>query len=263
MTIKIPFFSIRTCIFAALTTGLIISSLPIKSNAQLQKRMQVSVKFPPTEDLGAPSRTTGAGSRGPACGGQNLTNRLISTKLNKNELGLMALTPINNVLTTVSVHPAVYLHVPKSIDKKAEFRIIDLRTNREKVVYQITFPLVNTPGIVRVSIPETVNLEVNNRYQWQMIIICNPKDREADKIVEGWIQVMALNSEQQARLQQVKEDSIEQAQLYTEYGIWNEALIILDKLRGQNSQAQAEWVELLNSVELEKLVQTPVVSSSP
>ncbi|MEA5578177.1 DUF928 domain-containing protein [Anabaena sp. UHCC 0451] len=266
MPIKIPAFSAKTCTLSIFTAMLMIPILPTQSSAQLFPGLQVSLKFPPVEDLGAPTRTSGAGSRGPACGNENFNAELMTTSSDEIKIPLTALTPENNVLTTVALDPTVYVYIPQAVDKQAEFRLIDIQS--EKVVYKTIFPLVNTPGIVTINIPKTVKIKARNTYQWQVLIICSPEDREADKVVEGWLLRTPLTSVQEARIKLAKEDSLEQARLYSEYGIWNEAMMIIDQLRESNPQANLEWVELLSSVKLEHLAKIPdsdccQVSSSP
>ncbi|WP_071188918.1 DUF928 domain-containing protein [Trichormus sp. NMC-1] len=259
MSRKFSSVQVKTRTLGILTGIFMIPIIPTQSNAQLYPGLRVSVKFPPAQDLGAPARTSGAGSRGTVCGNESLINGLISNNLNQRQTYLTALTPENNVLTTVAPNPTVYVQVPKAINKNAEFRVIDKET--ETVVYEKIFPIVNTPGIVKISMPNTVNLAAGKTYQWQFLVICNPLDREADKALEGWIQRTSLSKKQTARIQQLKANSVEQAKLYAKYGIWHETLKILDQLRDRNPQAQAEWIELLNSVKLEKLVE--ISSSSP
>ncbi|MFM2063952.1 MAG: hypothetical protein RLZZ507_3623 [Cyanobacteriota bacterium] len=260
MPIKIPFSTVKTRSLSILTAILMIPVLPTTSNAQLSKGLQVSLTFPPVKDLGAPARTSGAGSRGPACDNHNANAKSVVNSSDESKIPITALTPENNVLTTAALDPKVYVYIPQAVDKQAEFRLIDKQD--ETIAYQTTFPLVNTPGIVKISIPKTVNIKANNTYQWQVLVICNPEEREADKVVEGWLKRTPLTSEQKARIRQVKKDSLEQARLYSEFGFWHETVKILDQLRdgasatagrGNNLQAQAEWVELLTSVKLEKL----------
>jgi hypothetical protein len=265
MSIKILASSVKTRSLSVLTAILMIPILATQSSAQLSPGFLVSVKFPGGKDLGAPARTSGAGSRGPACGNPNSDAKSIPASSNEIKTPLTALTPQNNVLTTAVPHPSVYVYIPQAVDKKAEFRVIDIET--EQVVHKKTFSLVNTPGILKVNIPTTVKLKADNTYQWQVLVICNPKDREADKVVEGWIKHTPLTAEQTVKIQ-TAQSAIEQAKLYSEFGFWNETLMILDGLRSRNSQAQAEWEELLTSVKLNKLEKIPVsdcckVSSTP
>lgn len=255
MSIKISAVSIKNWSLSVLTGIFMIPLLPSQTSAQLNQGLQLSLKFPPVEDLGAPSRTSGAGSRSPACRNFNF-NAEATTTTNQPKIPLTALTPENNILTTVALDPKIYVYVPQAIDKEAEFRLVDIET--EEIVYQATFPLVNTPGVVKVSIPKTANLQASENYQWQLLVICNPKDREADKLVEGWLKLVNLTPAQKMKINQLKANPLEQARLYSEYGIWHETVIILDQLRKRNLQAQKEWMELLTSVKLEKLAKIPV-----
>ncbi|MFM7407515.1 MAG: DUF928 domain-containing protein [Cuspidothrix sp.] len=230
------------------TAAFIVSSLPTASIAQFKPPFQVSVKFPPGANVGAPPRTTGTGARKAPCGFKDFTHQQTVENSQESEISLTALTPTNNVVTTLAPNPTVYIYIPKTINKTGEFRLIEVAT--EKIVYETNFPLVQNAGIMKVSMPKTVKVEANKKYQWQFMVICNPNDREGDEMIQGWIERTNLNPEQIAKIAEFKEESLEKARLYVEYGIWNESVNTLAQLRDQNPTAKTEWAELLNSVNL-------------
>lgn len=255
MSIKIPASAVKTRCFSILTAILMISLTPAQSNAQLSPGILVSLRFPRGQNLGAPPRTSGAGSRGPACGNiatnpQSQVNPGDMTS-DQTAIPLTAITPADNILTTAAADPTIYVYVAPAADKQAQFRLVDIE--QQQIVYQTNLSLVDTPEILKVSIPKTVNLKENYLYQWQVLVICNPENREADKVVQGWLKHTPLTPEQALQIQQVKPNSLEQAKLYSQFGFWHETVMILDQLRKNNPQAQTEWVELLDSVDLKEL----------
>ena len=209
-----------------------ISTTQIESHPQLQ-----ALKFPPGSQTGAPERTRGAGSRGPC-------NPLVEEK---SGINLTALMPKNNIGTTVSPQPTVYLYVPKTTKQTAEFAVYDWTNRVRKPVYKTNISLPESAGIVKINLPKTVELEPNNTYVWHFGIICDPNQRSLDYYINGWLKRTTLNPETEARLKELEQQPLEQAKLYAESSIWNETLITLEQNR---EIAPNAWKELLQSVEL-------------
>lgn len=247
----------NTCIFfknpvvRVLTAIFIISSVPTQTRAQLTPGYQVSIKFPPVADRGAPERTSPGGRRG-GCDLKEATPSDINSRIE-----LTAIAPINNIITSVVPHPAVYVHIATIMDEQVNFRVLEKETNIE--VYKTNFQLPHTAGIVKVKLPETVNLQANKIYNWEFLVICDPEDSSDDKLVKGLLERKSLTLEQLDKIEKIKENPIEQAKLYAEYGVWHETLEILDSLR-ENSQFKAEWDEILSSVKLQQLANYPVIN---
>ncbi|MGB3514250.1 MAG: DUF928 domain-containing protein [Microcoleaceae cyanobacterium] len=217
-----------------------ISTTQIQSNPQLQ-----AFKFPPAEQSGAPARTAGAGSRGPC-------NSLVGEK---SGVKLTALMPKNNIGTTVSPHPTVYLYVPKTTKQTAEFALYDW-TNRVKTpVYKTNISLPESAGIVKVNLPKTVELKPNNTYVWHFGIICDPSQRSLDTYINGWLKRTPLTAETETKLKQLEQQPLEQAKLYAESSIWNETVTTLEKTREAYPNA---WKELLESVELGEVADSQI-----
>jgi Domain of Unknown Function (DUF928) len=250
------------------STAFILSSLPTPSPAQLKPGFQISLKFPTAAKVGAPPRSTGTGARKAPCGFKDFHSQQTLEKeiLDESKISLTALTPENNVVTTLAANPTVYVYIPKTIKKTAEFRLIDIET--EQLVYETNFPLVKSAGIMKISMPKTVNIEPGKKYQWQFMVVCNANDREADEMIQGWVERSNPSSEQTAKIKQIKAESLEKAKLYAKYGFWNEALNTLAQLRDNNRTAKTEWVELLNSVNLGQIAENDLfdccsLASSP
>jgi len=256
MAIQRYFSQLKLLTMGLIVTALMIFSLPAQSQVSSRKGIQVSIKFPPTEDRGAPARTVGVGSRGSnACTNTN-------PKTDNSGNALTAIIPENNIETTVAPNPTVYVYVPQTIERTAEFSLVERES--EQPVYQKTFSLANHAGIVKIDLPKTVSLLPGNTYQWEFVIVCDQENREEDESVDGWIERTSLTSEQANKLKKVKLDLLKQAQLYAEFGVWNESVNILTRLRDIRPQANTEWKELLKSVNLDdNIVDAPILNSPP
>lgn len=204
----------------------------------------MSLTFPPTADRGAPSRSTGGGTRqGGDCGvavQESISNRLT------------VLAPSNNVITTVATNPSIYVHVPSFPGKEALFRVID--RDREEVIYNKTITLTGESGFLKLSLPDDVELAPNVKYEWGFFILCNADDPEQDRGVEGWIERVSMDTALQAQLEGM-EISLDKAQIYAENEVWYETLeILLDR----REEHPTEWLEFVNSVDL-----SPEMAASP
>jgi hypothetical protein len=208
------------------------------SALQRPSEQLVSLEFPPVEDRGAPARTAGGGTRGAQC-------------TDWQDLPLTSLVPTNNLGVTVSTDPTLFLYVPKSTAGSAELTVLDEGGNP---VYQETFALLGTPGVIRVQVPAAVSLNVGKTYEWEFALICDPQDRERDRRVWGSLQRVELSQDLKRRVEQAV--PLEQAKLYAEQRIWHEALSILAQLRSSNPK---EWETFLKSVGLEEVAAKPLV----
>ncbi|MFP4008142.1 MAG: DUF928 domain-containing protein [Spirulinaceae cyanobacterium] len=204
----------------------------------------VSLTFPPTADRGAPSRSTGGGTRqGASCGvavEESLTNKLT------------ALAPSNNVITTVAANPSIYVHVPSFPGKEALFRVID--RDREEVIYEKSFTLTGESGFLKLNLPDEVELAPNIKYEWGFFVLCDLDDPEQDQGVEGWIERVPMDTALQAQLEGMAM-SLDKAQVYAENEVWSETLEIL---LGRRDEYPTEWLEFVTSVEL-----SPEMAASP
>ena len=217
--------------------------------------IQVSLTFPPTQPRGAPPRTIGGGTRGePKCFSRNLSNNL----------PLTALTPNNNVVTTVSGNPTLFWYVPKTEAKSAEFVLFDKDFDKdgEKLneIYRTTVAVKGTPGIVKLSIPASVSLERGKQYLWTFTVICNSVS-EPDPLVAGAIERTALNWMEESKLAAAKEP-LEKAEVYAEAEVWQETLSLMAQLRYERPydfRVNNAWRELLSSVQLDAIASEPLV----
>lgn len=204
------------------------------------------ITFPPTEPRGAPARTVGGGQRGGrSCSSSNLP--------------LTALTPDNNVVTTVSANPTLFWYVPATEAKSAKLVILD--ANNWQEVYQTTVEVKGVPGIVKVNIPESVALKTGKKYLWKFSLNCNPENPAMERFVAGFIERTELNLEAKTQLENAKEP-LEKVEVYAKAQVWQETLSLLAQMhyeRPNDPNVTGAWREFLTSVKLEAIASQPLV----
>lgn len=205
--------------------GVLLSSVLFASSGY-------SLEFPKTNGTGAPERTASGGRRDELC-------------LQEGTRLPTVLAPQNNVYTTVSPTPSLFFYLPVTPAKTAELVLMD---NQGNELAQEIILLTGKAGVMEVQLPDRVQLEVNQIYRWELAIICNVQDRTQDLFIQGKIQRQELSAELVRQLE--NEDLLQQAQIYTDAGIWQESLAIALQLRYTHPDT---WEELLQSVGLENL----------
>jgi hypothetical protein len=228
------------------------SPLPAQ-NPTLNPRGQLneSLTFaapPPPPDIGEPGQRSEAGSRG--C--ENMDKQLTFAQKQ-----LTALVPVysNSELVlgaTIASAPTFWFYIPYQPPFLGEFV---LRDKDGMLVYQTDVTLPDTPGVVSLSLPQTVApLEIGKQYRWFLKVYC--KAQEPPAFVEGWVQRISLNPILKSQLE--KATPRDRVALYAANGIWFEALSIAGELRRRDPNAPS-WVVLLQAVGLTGLVNEPIV----
>lgn len=205
----------------------------------------VSVAFPRTS-VGSPRKAFGGGTRGPiqAC----VTGAL----------PLTVLSPHSNIVTTVSAQPTLYWYIPRTPAKIADFLVYD---EQGQIVYQTSFALKGVPGVVKLSFPRTLGLEIGQEYDWKLALRCNSIDEAENVAVGGTIKRTTLTSTQKAQLAAAKQP-LKQAEVYAKAGVWQETIGILAQLRHNypsDRNVNVAWQELLESVDLKDIANERLV----
>ena len=230
-----------------------------QSSNDISQTRKVSFNPPPVADNGAPGgRRQGAGSHS-LC---KVTNRQTGTT------PLIALMPKISIETetkskiyvwgkTALDHLNFWFYVAYPANTHVEFV---LQNEAENEIYQTTFILDKTPGIVSLTLPEDkVTLETGKSYHWYFNIMCDPEDT-TDDFVEGWVERVELNPVINNQLESVQ--PLERISIYAENGLWYDTLTNLDRL-GQTEPANqaiaAIWTDLLQQVGLDEISQEPIV----
>ncbi|NEQ56941.1 MAG: DUF928 domain-containing protein [Moorea sp. SIO4A1] len=172
----------------------------------------------------------------------------------------IALVPGTNFGLTTSERPTFWFYVPDSNKPKlqAEFW---LRNKEHKDVYKETFRLQNTPGIVKITLPETVlPLVVEDLYRWRFSVICNPGEKRYKAFVYGGVERISITSDLEKQLEGT--NSRERIAVYAQQGLWFDALTTLGELRLANPQDKRlaqDWADLLEQVGLKEIESQPLV----
>lgn len=171
---------------------------------------------------------------------------------------LTALVPLAEDLRTSyleqtsMVRPSWYFYVPYQprIGLKTEFTLLD---EDEAVVYQETFPLRHTPGIISITLPSQIpNLEVDQTYSWVFSVICTPNNRSGDAAINGVIEVVSPET-LPTNLQTLTID--ERLEVYAEQLLWFDFIHELASARtseSENSELEEAWNTILEGLMLEE-----------
>jgi hypothetical protein len=174
---------------------------------------------------------------------------------------LTALVPGTNLGLTIAERPTFWFYIPYQ-PKERSFLEFSLKDKEKKEVYQQSFPLMNTPGIINISLPENVTpLEVEKSYTWQLKLRCDRDYPNDYRLVEGVVKRVSLSTELKNKIEAATLK--EQIALYAENGLWFDSLTHLIELRRsipEDKELEANWNNLLEAVKLEELIDKPVVS---
>lgn len=212
-------------------------------SSYLSQRGEATISFVPPE-WGAPGNRVGGATRGCFSGKQALT----------------ALVPNTNTGTTIAAQPTLSFYVPAN---KAEQLELVLLNDKQKILHKSTVASPKTPGIVSINMakmPGAPSLETGKNYQWYFSMICDPKDRSADVVVDGWIQRVEADPILQSEIQKAKPS--DRVSLYAANGIWYDtvaAMVASRQSTPNNSTVSREWSDLLKSVGLGAVAQAPIV----
>ena len=239
--------------FTSLFIPIIAHSLPFLLESRTEYHL--SVKFPQLPEEEQAENTVGGGKRD-SC---------------RAKAPLTAIAPKNNIITTLSSNPTLYWFIPEINAAKAEFILVDSEGND---VYVQEIESVTKSGLVKLTIPKSINLESEASYEWKFLLICSTGNGNSDLVlgiesIGGRIQLVKLTQEQQDKLDNIADSPksatqlVAKASLYAEYRLWQETITTLQELRKlEPDLGMKEWSELLNSVGIEnqEIVKASVIS---
>lgn len=141
--------------------------------------------------------------------------------------------------------PTIWVYMPYTNQDIAavEFSVHD--RNETQTLYRSSIPLADMPGVMSITVP--IALEMENVYQWKLMINCEPTTSEySDFALEGWM----MRTTPDPR--------------WEWDGVWYDALNDVATRRRtdpQNTAAYAAWVRLLEQVGLADLASGDFVSA--
>ena len=227
----------------ALNWGL--GSLVLVAQAREVNKTNNSTKT--AANYGLPSHRRDGGTRGNCiASGNNFT----------------ALIPDKSVNVTASIAPKLFFYVPETAEQKTiEFVV---RDQKDRLVHEAFLQTTGQEGIMNVAIPQNISKslgESDSNYHWYLSMICDHQKRSRDLVLEGWIKHVELDSSVKQKI--ANSNSVEQANLYQQKGIWYDALSVLAEDTNQvvNPSSTAKWTQMLESIGLSKLSAQPLIDS--
>ncbi|MGV2830704.1 DUF928 domain-containing protein [Myxosarcina sp. GI1(2024)] len=189
-------------------------------------------KQPPnTKDDAPDSRTTTiSGVRGTGgCSGKETTN-------------LTALGPYSHIGATAATHPTFVWYVPDRDVYPVEFQIYEYEAasvdGKRELVFEAE--LESSPGIMSYTLPqEREGLSQENKYVWQVAVVCNPNRPSESLVVSTQIKVVDMPANLISQLNSVS-DPVAKADIYAEAGLWYDALA--EVATAQNNPQAREYM---------------------
>ncbi len=228
----IQYSALRPALGVLLGGSLVLSALPALGQTAFRLNLP---------DLRAPGNRESGATRSTTC---------IASSDN-----LVALIPDSNYGLTQSGHPTFYFYLPPTEAPLVKFVMYNEKTN--ELFYEGQFRIRGESGVLGVTLPDNglqKSLEVGESYVWYLSVVCNPDaiDQSANPVVEATVERIAPlpEAEQSA--------SADLPRVYAEAGIWYDALAASAELRPSDNGAS--WNTLLNAVDLEGLILTPLLS---
>ncbi|MBO3460379.1 DUF928 domain-containing protein [Aetokthonos hydrillicola Thurmond2011] len=193
---------------------------------------QARIIFKAPDGLGVPGRRVAGGSRS-----------IQQQCLSPNE-HLVAIVPKSNIVLTTQAKPVFFFYVPQT-SATIEFVVQD--NDQQVVLAKQIYKSTSKSGIVSIPLTQT-SLEAGKQYRWFFSVICNPKERSQDKVVEGGIRRISPDSQLATKLKNASAKEL--VNIYAEAGIWQDSLGTLAQqlVSHPNDQGlKTDWKELLTA----------------
>lgn len=175
------------------------------------------------------------------------------------KIQMQALLPNTNIGLTTAEKPTFFFQVSQTPVQEAKF--ILLNDQGDTIIYEKTFPLTKTGGVMSFTLPADADaLEVGKEYSWEVVVNCDPVDQKGNPRVEGSIKRVQPNAELVSNLAKVPiRDRVD---LYANQGYWYDSIKTLADLRRTNPNDPTlvnDWKDLLDSAGLNTLAQDPLL----
>ena len=170
-----------------------------------------------------------------------------------------AIIPSKKLGLTASESPTLFVYIPENQSASANLVITD---EQGKQLYQSDFTVPQEAGILRIKLPETVNLETDKIYKWQVQLNSENSSPMMNFKLKtfGWVEKVPLVENSLNSL--AEEETWANLNTLAEAGIWHDTLEQLAMLRLENPediQLEAEWTELLTSVGLSNVAHSNIL----
>jgi hypothetical protein len=167
------------------------------------------IVFNTSQDVGAPTRTRGAGSRG----GCNLEEGNVALNL--------AAPVTTDIGKTVAENPTFFWTVDTDLNVPVEFTLV--APGKAEPIFVKTFSADEVSnGMMSVQLPSGHELDSNTVYRWTVSAICNANRRSNDVYAQSWIERVEASDLNAGA------SGVVAAQGYADANLWYDALSALD-----------------------------------
>ena len=251
--------SLELAVAAGFSFSARASSEVSNPNSVIPQTWQLSQFNPP--DRGAPDVTVGGATRGECIDMTPLIPK--DTSKDYGEI----VPPYFGL--TVAERPTFFWHVEKSSAQEIYFEIVEYNTDgRGKdgpSVYQTTFSLPATPGVISTKLPPSSGLEAGKTYRWYVEALCGSyPSEEVRSVASGWVERIDASPALSSQLVRAETSEV-RSQVYAEAGIWFDALNILgqERIAADTDTLKTKWeglLEALNLTNLEGIANAPLMN---
>lgn len=153
---------------------------------------------------------------------------------------------------TVSANPTLWFYVPYNSQFPGEFVLYD---GENKTVYKASFTLSGRSGVVKISLPSSVSLEVDRQYQWYFKIYC--QRGQPPMSVSG--KIKRVNFSNPALKSQLEKATLsDRISILAANGIWYDALTAAAEVR-KTDPNDGNWPSLLRQIDLSNIASEPIL----
>ncbi|WP_414581826.1 DUF928 domain-containing protein [Scytonema sp. PCC 10023] len=237
------FLQDRSLTAATLTAILGLSSVLI---AFTPAEARITFKAPTA--LGVPGRRVAGAARDSQCFADTGSKRLT------------AIMPQANLGLTTVANPVLLFYVPKT-STQAQLELVISDENKSNVLSKQYYKPSGKAGVVSIPVT-TASLEPGKQYRWSFSVICNPKARSHDRVVEGAIKRIQPGDQLATQLKNASPQQL--PHFYAQAGIWQDTIATLVRLRTSrpnDPELKADWEALLKTegTELAEVVSAPLL----
>ncbi|MGD2181712.1 DUF928 domain-containing protein [Lusitaniella coriacea] len=246
-----------TLAFLSLTPAVFAQSIP--------ERWGEANQYQPPPGIGQPIRRESGGTRSPmpvrinpnAQNRQNESESVLSR--------LTALVPVKNegFGVTIRENPTLWVYVASIENLESQIVAFTLLDEEGRIVYRANLEKIETPGLVSISLPEDLALELDKDYYWFCRIVDSSLIELDHAIAEGWIRRV----KPPATLENIASLPPEQQALhYAEAEVWYDALTLLAQRYQENPRDRSieiEWIKLLEAAGLGEISQFKFANRLP
>ena len=167
-----------------------------------------------------------------------------------------AIVPEKKLGLTASDAPTLFVYIPEHESTDAQLIISN---DKGEKVYTSNFTPPQESGILRIKLPESVALENNQMYKWEVKLKSQKSDPMSSLKLKtsGWVEKVAVENVDNNQEEWDKLNTLAEA------GIWHDTLDTLASMKLANPSdetIQNEWNQLLEDVGLEGFTDANIIS---